>query len=113
LRGFPALVVLIHHAFQRTNPFIEQKPPEFVKWLNLGYLGFDIFFVISGFVIMHIHQKYYINPKIMSLYIKKRVLRIYPIYWPVGIGIIFCILYFRIYPRLMVDETIVSLAQSS
>ncbi len=45
---------------------------------------------------MHINQNNN-NPKIMSLYIKKRFLRIYPIYWPIGVGMI--ILYI-LFPNL-------------
>lgn len=70
LRAFAALSVLITHVFQRTN----YKP--FGDYFLSGQYGVDIFFVLSGFLIYLT-----VNRHTNALeYLKKRILRIYPLY---------------------------------
>lgn len=50
LRGFAALSVLIYHVIETWN--WDKFPREgFLSWFRIGWLGVDLFFVISGFVI--------------------------------------------------------------
>ena len=72
LRGITALFVALEH----------------VRFLNCGAFGVDIFFVISGFMVMfstHDNTKHFLC---------KRFIRIYPLYALVTIGTYFLLLLF-------------------
>lgn len=70
LRGFTALFVALEH----------------VRFLNCGAFGVDIFFIISGFMAMFAtHQD-------TKHFIKKRLIRIYPLYALVTLGTFFLLL---------------------
>ena len=79
LRGIAVLFVLMVHI-----GLVEKKYsaypilPEFVQF---GMSGVDIFFVISGFIMMTLsmHRTKNVNNAISFLY--SRVVRVYPIYW--------------------------------
>jgi peptidoglycan/LPS O-acetylase OafA/YrhL len=55
------------------------------KWLDgpfaWGDAGVDFFFVLSGFIITHIHRKDFGTPGQLPGYFMKRALRIFPTYW--------------------------------
>jgi exopolysaccharide production protein ExoZ len=80
LRGFAALAVVIHH----TGGYVKRY---FVPTLlfddnfSIGFAGVDLFFVISGFIIHFTSKKYLDNPSKIKDYLKKRFIRVYPIYW--------------------------------
>jgi exopolysaccharide production protein ExoZ len=48
---------------------------------SAGWTGVDFFFVLSGFIIYYVHKDDLGHPEKLSLYFKKRLIRIYPIYW--------------------------------
>jgi len=50
---------------------------------NFGYAGVEFFFVLSGFIMMLVHRKDFGRPDRVGLFLYKRVVRIYPIYWMV------------------------------
>ncbi len=72
LRGICALFVILEH----------------VRFLNCGAFGVDIFFCISGFIIMFSTHKSTEN------FIKKRLLRILPLYYIMTIGTFLLLLLF-------------------
>lgn len=79
VRGVAALVVVAFHLTQ----FVEGKWGE-VLWFGLferGFAGVDLFFVISGFVIVYTSQRYIDRPQTLRTYLTKRAIRVYPIYW--------------------------------
>ena len=50
---------------------------------NFGYAGVEFFFVLSGFIMMLVHRRDFGQPDRVGLFLYKRVVRIYPIYWMV------------------------------
>lgn len=82
LRGYAALLVLVVHFPQVTNT----KLGELIKYaslkMQLGYIGVDIFFVLSGFLITRIllREKNNNTFSFKQFYLK-RALRIFPIYY--------------------------------
>jgi peptidoglycan/LPS O-acetylase OafA/YrhL len=81
LRAFAALSVLVYHVIEHLH--WETFPVEGgLLWFRIGWMGVDIFFVISGFVIslsaIKLYQK---NPAQFSrTYIRHRLARILPLY---------------------------------
>lgn len=88
LRGVAALFVLVFH-FYNNSPYYEtfrEMLPQGLCWiLGKGWLGVEIFFVISGFVIAHSLSKDCISAKYACGFIIRRSIRLDPPYW-------FCIL---------------------
>ena len=61
---------------------------EFLKWFDpIGFTGVDLFFVISGFVIITSTWKSFGRPGIGLNFILRRAARIFPVYWIVLIPI--------------------------
>jgi peptidoglycan/LPS O-acetylase OafA/YrhL len=79
LRGFAALMVLMHH--------IDVFYPTFFVFRH-AYLGVDIFFMLSGFVIAHTYEGRLASGSIsFPRYAKVRLMRLYPmIILAIGIG---------------------------
>lgn len=80
LRGFAALAVVIHH----TGGYVKRYFVPTVLFddnFSIGFAGVDLFFVISGFIIHFTSKNYLNNPSKLKEYLKKRFIRVYPIYW--------------------------------
>jgi exopolysaccharide production protein ExoZ len=77
LRGLAALLVVLFHSigiglsYGFNNGII-------THFEGFGGFGVDIFFVISGFIMMHIQSR---SPKTTYGFIKSRAIRIIPLYW--------------------------------
>jgi peptidoglycan/LPS O-acetylase OafA/YrhL len=76
LRGLAASLVVIAHIFEHPS----RGNPDAL--LLTGRFGVEIFFVISGFVMMHVAGARSFNPGAFAL---RRVLRIVPLYWACSI----------------------------
>ena len=50
---------------------------------TFGNAGVDFFFVLSGFIIFHVHRRDIGNPGRVGHYLWRRITRIYPMYWAV------------------------------
>ena len=87
-RGLAALAVVAHHAALSTAAFVGALPAPLELWLNMGFLGVDFFFLLSGFIIMYAHMDDAHTPAALRRYGFKRLSRIYPAYLPVGMGIV-------------------------
>jgi len=88
LRAFSILSVIIYHCkFYVNDTFL----------LSGGFLGVDIFFVISGFVMIHTQIQ---NPKKIYEFYFSRLNRIVPIYWLISLFIV--LIYFL---RLKINLT--------
>lgn len=78
LRAFAAISVMFYHG---TEMIEDQLGYLFLNnAFNAGFSGVDVFFVLSGFIILYTTRN-----KGMSVvtFLKKRFVRIYPIYWVV------------------------------
>jgi exopolysaccharide production protein ExoZ len=77
LRIFAALIVLtMHSAFYTSERLVKQVP----VWRS-GAWGVDIFFVISGFVMVCSYARLFGRPDGWKVFVARRVERIVPMYW--------------------------------
>ncbi len=53
----------------------------FREYTKHGYLGVDFFFVLSGFIIFLAHANDAGKPEVWRIYIYRRFVRLFPIYW--------------------------------
>jgi exopolysaccharide production protein ExoZ len=83
-RGFAALGVVLHHANQSTNAFVQVAPPWIDAIFSKGFLGVDFFFVLSGFIIMSSHFHDEKSSSALARYCRKRFIRVFPPYWPIS-----------------------------
>ncbi|MGL6150533.1 MAG: acyltransferase family protein [Aeromonas sobria] len=80
LRGFAAFFVLIYHIYYVSKIYIEYK----IKLFEVLYIGVDIFFVVSGFVMFFILRKGLGKVSLSEYrvkFIRDRFFRIVPLYW--------------------------------
>jgi peptidoglycan/LPS O-acetylase OafA/YrhL len=68
-RGFAVSIVLLYHLFW------------YVSFFRLGWIGVDLFFVLSGFLITDILLRSRDNRNYFSKFFIKRILRIFPVYY--------------------------------
>jgi exopolysaccharide production protein ExoZ len=73
LRAFAALIVVLFHV---SRTVARDDPGGFIWYA--GAFGVDLFFAISGFIIVHVSDRWLGRP---WLFLKGRVVRIIPIYW--------------------------------
>lgn len=71
LRGIAALMVVLHHA-RNPEPWLYNP----LEGVNIGALGVDIFFVISGFIMYTAAR----DEPVFEFY-KRRIIRVVPLYW--------------------------------
>lgn len=79
LRGIAALLVAFSHLL-----IIEQKyagDQLLGQWIELGMAGVDLFFVISGFIMVHVAWSFRRGLKAVLEFLFARASRIYPLYW--------------------------------
>lgn len=78
-RGIAALLVVGVHASSHVTQAYGW--PAFGNLFAFGHAGVDFFFVLSGFIIYHIHQNDIGQPTQLPHYLQRRFTRIYPFYW--------------------------------
>lgn len=79
LRGIACLLVLLLHI---TMTFSETYHTYFLwNFFKFGGCGVDIFFVLSGFIITYSNRQHIGEVASIPKFIKKRAIRIFPIYW--------------------------------
>ena len=82
LRAFAALAIVIHHGMFEAVAFAAVRgtafaPPRLLPWPA----GVDLFFVISGFVMVLSSERLYGKPGGPRSFIWRRLARIVPLYW--------------------------------
>jgi peptidoglycan/LPS O-acetylase OafA/YrhL len=115
LRGLAVLLVMIYHFSHVpiiTHSFVDEA---FFKVLTMGWIGVDVFFVLSGFLITRIllwSKEAPISEYLKVFYIK-RSLRIFPLYY-LYLGFIFLIFYPLVFSSMGgVEQTKIQLARES
>lgn len=87
LRAIAALMVIASHLLPMERKCVPGIDP-FLRFLEpVGFTGVDLFFVISGFVIITSTWSSFERPGIGLNFILRRAARIFPVYWVVLIPI--------------------------
>jgi peptidoglycan/LPS O-acetylase OafA/YrhL len=76
LRGLAALSVVLYHYTYMYNQYFENRDKPLLSF-SRGNLGVELFFIISGFVILMTVSR----TKTILDFVVSRVSRIYPVYW--------------------------------
>lgn len=84
LRGIAALFVLLFHMAEFQRQMAEHNPADVAltqgMWDN-GWAGVDLFFVISGFILVYVTRNAGRSFKDIRGFITSRIIRIYPLWW--------------------------------
>ena len=78
-RGVAATTVVLYHSARHLNK--NYVMPALMSVFQFGHAGVDLFFVISGFIILFIHYDDIGHPERLKRYIGRRLSRIMPTYW--------------------------------
>ena len=86
LRAVAAIGVVFTHAITRTWFTILKAGPHSVfassgSQLTVGDAGVDLFFIISGFIMLYVHKDDFNKPGAQARFMFRRICRIVPIYW--------------------------------
>ncbi|WP_374951385.1 acyltransferase family protein [Mucilaginibacter sp.] len=83
LRALAAVLVMLYHG----TTLIRQETgyTYLANIFTVGFMGVDIFFVLSGFIIFYTYTSKTVHA---GGFLKKRFIRVVPIYWIVIIGLI-------------------------
>lgn len=97
-RGFAAIIVVFFHlSLEMKNRY---STNEAIDFFSFGHSGVEFFFVLSGFLIYYIHQQDIGIKEKLKVFLWKRFIRIYPIYW---LFLIIIISLYAIFPSLGED----------
>ncbi len=87
LRGLAALLVVVHHVLETSAPLLlpQALPAGFVVW---GAIGVDVFFVISGFIMVQSTGTQFGQRGAALEFLARRCIRIFPLYWLCTLAIV-------------------------
>ncbi|MGZ3787744.1 MAG: acyltransferase family protein [Bacteriovorax sp.] len=96
IRGIAVLIVMVYHlagVLDITGANFHNPLSKFVFiFVNDGWMGVDLFFALSGFLITSILLKTKASPNYLKNFFMRRCLRIFPLYY------LFLIVYFIVLP---------------
>ena len=78
LRGIAAVMVVGYHI---GNEFADRGFPGTFPDVGAGSAGVDIFFVLSGFIMVHSTAAAFAAPGAAGLFLARRLVRLVPLYW--------------------------------
>jgi peptidoglycan/LPS O-acetylase OafA/YrhL len=78
-RGCAASMVVLYHAARHVD--VSVGLPSLRAALQSGHSGVDIFFVLSGFIILFVHDRDIGRPARVPAYAARRLTRVFPVYW--------------------------------
>jgi peptidoglycan/LPS O-acetylase OafA/YrhL len=78
-RGVAATAVVLYHAARHLNKVT--SAPALMRIFQFGHAGVDFFFVISGFIILYVHERDIGLPTRIGHYTERRFSRVMPTYW--------------------------------
>jgi peptidoglycan/LPS O-acetylase OafA/YrhL len=82
LRALAALMVVVHHVQPDAAVIAERAGLSFARNDLLPWMaGVDIFFVVSGFIMVHASQKLFGQGGAARAFLTRRLARIVPLYW--------------------------------
>ncbi|SFG60038.1 acyltransferase family protein [Methylobacterium gossipiicola] len=82
LRAFAALLIVIHHGQAEVAALADRAGLAFAPVTGLPWpAGVDVFFVISGFIIVHASAPLYGRAGGRARFLAHRVARLVPLYW--------------------------------
>lgn len=82
LRAIAAVLVVVLHAEELVRIYAEAHSKVFAGFTLLPFAaGVDLFFVISGFVIVFASRKLFATPGGWREFMRRRLIRIVPLYW--------------------------------
>lgn len=79
LRGVAAVCVVLYHAARHLHQ--AYGADTLMRLFQPGHGGVDLFFVLSGFIILHVHRGDIGRPERLANYARRRFVRLMPIYW--------------------------------
>ena len=80
MRGFAAAAVLMQHTFREARRFSDASAITDLDALP-WHIGVDLFFIISGFIMMHTAGATFRQPHASRAFLTRRLIRIAPSYW--------------------------------
>ncbi|MBN8939922.1 MAG: acyltransferase [Rhizobiales bacterium] len=84
LRAIAAASVAVRHAQHDAATLSQQNGHLFQAWNPIPWsAGVDVFFVISGLIMVHASQQLFATPGGSRLFLSRRIARIVPLYWAV------------------------------
>ncbi len=84
VRGCAATAVVLYHAARHLNWVL--GTPQLMRAVQFGHAGVDLFFVVSGFIILFVHHRDVGEPSRSRHYLARRFSRVMPTYW-VALGL--------------------------
>lgn len=98
LRAVAACAVVYSHAYSRAERawaiHIGRSIVDGIPAVTeLGHFGVDLFFILSGFLMVRLHRDGFGRPGMCTEFFIRRLMRIVPIYWlltTVGAALLFC-----------------------
>lgn len=82
LRALAAFMVAVHHVQPDAAVLALQAGASFARSDLLPWMaGVDIFFVVSGFIMVHASASLFGRPGATRLFLERRIARIVPLYW--------------------------------
>lgn len=110
LRGIASILVVLLHI---TINCRENTGQIFLfNIFSFGGSGVDIFFVLSGFIITYSNLRYLAQPSSVGKFLKRRFIRIFPIYWIIITGFLILQLVLPAFYKSPFDTSLANMLQT-